>query len=123
MSVESDIYSALTGYAGLSALVSTRVYPQVIPDGATLPAVAYQRVGTEPVQTLHGTVPAARARFSFSAWAATYADALSVIAQVRAALLAAAAFEAVYEFEVDLFDEESRRSGRIADFSIWALNP
>lgn len=42
MSVETNVYSTLTGDAGVSALVGTRVYPNQLPPDVTLPAIAYR---------------------------------------------------------------------------------
>ena len=42
--IEEAIYGALTAHAGLSALVDDRVYPMVLPQDATRPAVTYMRV-------------------------------------------------------------------------------
>lgn len=41
---ESDLYSDLVGDAGVGALVGTRVYPNVLPEDVTLPAIAYRTV-------------------------------------------------------------------------------
>jgi len=41
MSAESELYAALSGHAALTALVSTRIYPDAIPEDQPLPAVVY----------------------------------------------------------------------------------
>lgn len=43
MSLETSIYSVLTGESSISALVSTRVYPVTAPDGADFPLIIYQK--------------------------------------------------------------------------------
>lgn len=59
MSAETDLYAALAAAAPVTALVSTRVYPDAIPLDRGLPAVAYRRVGTEPVTVISSGVPVA----------------------------------------------------------------
>lgn len=54
MSAEQDLYTVLSGNAGVMALVSTRIYPDIVPEDAALPAIAYQRAQTEFVTTIHG---------------------------------------------------------------------
>lgn len=54
MSAESDLYASLSAHAPLVAIVSDRIWPDVIPEGATLPAVVYARVSTEPVVSVSG---------------------------------------------------------------------
>lgn len=41
MSVEETVYSTITGDAGVSAIISTRLYPLALPGDVTLPAAAY----------------------------------------------------------------------------------
>lgn len=87
--VEQGLVSYLNGYAGLTALVSTRVYPYMVPQGATLPCVTYQRIDT-PRSLTHGdsgaTGTLARPRFQLNAWAATLSEAMAIAYQLRAAL-------------------------------------
>ncbi len=61
MSAEADLYSALVGDTSVMSLVDDRVYPDVLPQDKALPAVAYSRVGTEYVNTIHGTSVAQKA--------------------------------------------------------------
>ena len=59
MSAETVLYSTLSGASAVTALVSTRIYPDLVPQDSTLPCVAFQRVSTEPVMTIHSAVPIA----------------------------------------------------------------
>lgn len=61
MSAEASLYSALTGDTSVMLLVDDRVYPDVLPQDKALPAVAYSRIGTEYVNTIHGTSLASKA--------------------------------------------------------------
>ncbi|MGR8921869.1 MAG: tail completion protein gp17 [Gammaproteobacteria bacterium] len=56
MSAESDIYDDLSGAAAVTALVSTRIYPDVRPQDDALPAIVYLRESTEPINTISGSV-------------------------------------------------------------------
>lgn len=82
MNVSGQIYSRLTGYSGVSALVSGRVYPLILPQRPTLPAIAYQQVsdGMDVGTTdLHGQW------YQFGCFASTYAGASALADQVEAA--------------------------------------
>ena len=68
MTLSQALFNYLSTYAGLASLVSTRVYPVALPQGATLPAVTYQ------------------ARFQFTVWASSYADREAIALQLIAAL-------------------------------------
>jgi len=87
--LEESLYGYLSTYAGLTALVSDRVYAFRIPQGATLPCVTFQRIDT-PRILAHDTSGIgsnlAYPRFQFDAWATTYASAKAINDQIRAAL-------------------------------------
>jgi len=89
MSSESELYSALSGRAGLTALVGTRIDPDAIPEGSALPAVVYQRSSTSPVTTIGSVTVAEDVRFAITAWAETRTAADAVADQIDAAVAAA----------------------------------
>lgn len=63
MSAETDLYAALSGAAAVTALVSTRIYPDVVPADVALPCIAYTRTETEFVTTIHSARPVAETAF------------------------------------------------------------
>ena len=89
MSAEADLYSALTARVALTALVSTRIFPDAIPEGCALPAIVYQRASTSPVTTISSVVVAEDVRFVITAWAETRTAADAVSDEVGAALATA----------------------------------
>ena len=90
MSAETDLYAALSASSALASLVGTRIYPDAIPEDQALPAVVYQRAGTDKINTIHGAAIAEDVRFSITAWSKTRTTADSVAAALSAALEAAA---------------------------------
>lgn len=60
MSAEASLYSLLSTAVPVIALVSTRVYPDVAPQDSALPAIVFERAGTEYLNTIHGTTAATR---------------------------------------------------------------
>ncbi len=89
MSAEANLYSALTARAALTALVSTRIFPDVIPEGCALPAIVYQRASTSPVTTIGNVTVAENIRFVITAWAETRTAADAVAVEIGQALAAA----------------------------------
>lgn len=62
MSAESTLYDTLKADAGVLAIVGptadvARIYPDVIPQDADVPAIAFVRVDTEYVSTVHAAAP------------------------------------------------------------------
>lgn len=89
MSAESDLYTILSGHAALTALVSTRIYPDAIPEDKPYPAVVFVRAGTEPIGTIHGTTHGEFASMRIECWGKNRESADAVAAAVNAALVAA----------------------------------
>lgn len=84
--IETVIYSRLTGYAGLSALVSTRVYPSILPQSVTYPAVSFFRVSSERPHAMGVDAGVVIAMYQFDVWASTYTAARQVAKQLILAL-------------------------------------
>ncbi len=118
---ESLLYTRLTGHAGLAALVDTRVYPMLLPQGATLPALTYQRISTVQTYSHQGDSGLATVRMQVDCWGATYASAKAVAAQVKAALsgyTSSAIGRCHLVAERDLYDPETGHYRVIIDFMI-----
>lgn len=116
MSIESDIYDALSGAAGLTALVSDRIYPSAIAQGAALPAVAFARVETEYMNTLAPATALTRARVAVQAWGPVQADVEAVGDAIEAALLAV---NVPPEARYATFDAEMGLYGVTVEFDWW----
>ena len=89
MSLEPALVSYLKAYAGLTALVSTRIYPIAFPDGVTMPCVTYQRIDTpytHTMQTSGATGTLTRPRFQFDVYGETVLAVSNIQDQLRAAL-------------------------------------
>lgn len=63
MNAESDLYSTLSTATQVTNVVGSRIYPDVVPRGVATPCIAFSRVDTEYVMTIHGTLAATRATF------------------------------------------------------------
>ena len=86
MSAETELYAALSGAAGITALVSNRIYPDAIPEEVALPALVFSRLSTEPVVSISGQKFAETVRFQITAWGVTRTAADAVAVQVENAL-------------------------------------
>lgn len=115
MSAEQAIFTALRGIA------ADRVYPDFAPERAACPYIVYQQVGGGALNFLDSSAPGTKnARFRISVWAKTRKDAAAVIAQIEAAMRAAAALRTtVLAAPMALADPETRLRGATQDFSVW----
>lgn len=125
--IEEALYTRLSTFAGLSALVGTRVYPAMAPQQPTFPLCTFQRISSMRVHAMGADVGLANPVVQVTAWGRTYTESANVAGQVRAALQDYAATVGGVEIqrifidnETDLgFDREGGAWGRAIDFSVW----
>lgn len=86
MAIKDALYKFLSTNSGVAALVSTRIYPNAIPQDAALPAIAYQEITAVRDYSHQGQNNTAEPLFQITIEAATYSTAIAVAAAVRAAL-------------------------------------
>lgn len=109
MSVGTDIYTKLTGDAGVSALAGTRVYPNQFKQQDTLPAIRYSRITSTNFHTMSVDVGIERVRYQFDVIDTTYSGADALKDAVKAALRRwrKVGIQDTYLIsESDIFDEE-----------------
>jgi hypothetical protein len=85
MNAEGAIWSAILASAPVTALVGTRVYPMMLPQGPTFPAIVYQRISTVPDMLVDGP-GFAPIRMQLSMWATTFDGARTLADAVVTAL-------------------------------------
>lgn len=90
MSMMPALISHLLADTAVAALVSTRVYPERLPDSTsatpnTMPLITCQMLD-EPVVTTHNVNVIFRARVQVDAWGGSYKSAHSVADAIQAAL-------------------------------------
>jgi len=87
--IDEGLIAYLKTIAGVTSLVSTRIYGKVIPQGATLPCVTQQRISTPRILT-HDTSGATgdliSPRWQIDAWAELDSSAKAITDAIRAAL-------------------------------------
>lgn len=126
MSIETALYARLSGFAGLTAVVGARIYPNIAPPDADAPFVTYQRVSGERLRSLGGAIGYAMPRFQLDAWAGRYATAQAVAAQLRAALVdytgtpdsGTVIHSVMLENDQDLYDDGAKLHRVSLDFRI-----
>lgn len=120
MSVQNDLYTALSGDAGLSALVGTRIYPVRVPQSPAYPLVSYMRVSNSHVNSLSGSSGLDNSRYQFDVYSDTYASANSVADAIIAAMATATTYKSILLSRIDLDHDLDVDKYRITiDFSVW----
>ena len=98
MSIESDIYSALSGAGGVTSLVSTRIYPNLVPENTANPCIDYSLISGTRFHTLMGQNDMRRGVVQISCHADTYAGAKALAAAVIAALQGSGYLQSEFDF-------------------------
>ena len=107
MSAETEVYAALSGHAGLTAIVAARIYPDVLPEKTTYPAVVFSRESTNPIRSISGHYFGADVSLQIGCWGNTRTEADAAGTQAEAALIASGMFprgkNSGYDPETDLY--------------------
>ncbi len=129
--IEAALYDILRLNATVSGQASSRVYPQIIPQDTSFPAIRYNQISGVRGHTLGGTDDMVPARFQVDCYGSSYANARVVADAVRGALdnFSDTAGSVVIQCahlidEGDYFDEtvgvdQLRRYGKTQDYMIW----
>lgn len=87
MSISSDIYTYLIGYASLKALISDRLYPVIDRLGSAEPFIVFEK-DTQNEERAMGTLVQSEASYSFYVVASTHGSMESAAAVLKTALRA-----------------------------------
>lgn len=124
--VRQAVYYQLANTAGVTALTATRIYPKVMPQQPTMPALVYSVVDNDRAQVHRGQTTGSRARVQVTCWGNTEASVSAVKEQVRLAMISAHGTIAgvtiegvVVEGEVEGFESDTVRHWIALDFFVW----
>jgi hypothetical protein len=87
MDITEALQAYLTGDSNFSDLAGTRLYPILIPQDATMPAAAYQQIGSaDEIRGHAGPTGMARARIQFTAAGSDYSSCKGLAAAIKGLL-------------------------------------
>ena len=116
-----DLLEYLLNLPALQALVGSRIYPLMLPQRATLPAIRYQRISTLQEAAHDGPGPR-ESRWQFSVHAGSYASADGAARALRAALDCRRFGPQRTTFlanDLDDYDAETEQFIRHVDVMVW----
>lgn len=123
IAIQSAIYSALGQYAGVSALVGTRIYPDVADQDCARPFIVWMELETEQMNSLAGSVESSGLTnylIEITSWAVSRTASRELDAQVRLAMIAATSFKSLLSNAQTLGQEpDTKLFGYQSDFSVW----
>lgn len=135
--IEAAVRTRLLAVAGVSALVSTRAYPVILPqvrDTTTeLPAITIQRISEERSGVFAGPSGIPGTLVQIDAWAMTYLGVKELGKQIRFALdgyrgatggtEGETVSAAILEQERDEYEPDTKYHRCSQDYRVWWLEP
>ena len=127
MEIEEALFSRLSTFTGLSALVGSRIYPMLMPQNCVNPAITYQKISGAVVQAFQKDTNLAHPIFQVSCWGKTYQEVKGVAKQIKLALRdfsglmggAVPVSAVLIQGEVDDYETDSKTFSIKIDFEIW----
>lgn len=86
MTVEAAVFNLLSSDAGVSGVVSNRIYPVKLPQDPTYPALTYFRVSALRHSVMGNDTGIAEKRVQVSSWAKLYSEVNNLAERVRDAM-------------------------------------
>ena len=117
--IQADIYLILSTSPAISGICSGRIYPQRLPQGATVPAVVYTINEINPIVSLSGESGLDSGRIEIICWAQNYTAAHLLATTVRAAFASSGIATLIGSME-DTEDEETHNFGVVMNMSAWS---
>jgi hypothetical protein len=84
--ISPNLYAYLAAQSGITSLASTRIYPAILPQKPTYPAVLYREEGHDFEETFEGQQGFTKSYYIVDAFATTYAGVDALGAAIRTAL-------------------------------------
>jgi hypothetical protein len=81
--IESALRTRILGDAGISALIGTRIFPLILPQATSFPALTYQRISGERMHSHDGPSGLAGPRIQIDTWATSYIGAKQLADLIR----------------------------------------
>jgi hypothetical protein len=117
--IEQLLYALLSSTASITAITGPRIYPLLLPQDPTLPAIDYSFIGgsSSPTFTTKGYK---RYRVEINCWGNTYSDAVTLRSTVTAALdgYSDGNMSILLISPRDLFDHELLQYQAMAEFYV-----
>ena len=120
--IAETLYSILSGASGITS-ITTGIYPSVIPQSQSAPAIVYQCDGTEFIHTFEdGRNGLVRSSYQIDCYAASVATAESLAAAVVSAL---GNYEThpikrvLLDNRLNLFESETELHRVLLQFLVW----
>ena len=120
MSLAAEIVAHAKADAGLISACGGRIYAITLKQGATLPALTYQRIDGPRIVSHSGDSGLSHPRYQIECWAATYLEAEALAEDVIAAFSGDLGWATGFpEAGPDFYEADPERYRRVVDVQFW----
>ena len=112
--VEAAVKTALKG----NTSAGNNVFAAVLPHNAARPAITYQVINAEPINSFAGSSGLDRVMLQIDAWASTYDSALQIAGEIRP-LMEAAGFKGLLDSRRTEFEDDTKLYRVSSDYWTW----
>lgn len=84
--IADNLYTYMAAQSAITNIVSTRIYPLILPQKPTYPAVTYSEDDSNYTESFTGQTDHVQSIFQIDAWARTYAGATTLGEAIRTSL-------------------------------------
>jgi hypothetical protein len=117
--LETELYSALAADTTITGVTSMRIYPVIMPQDVTFPAITYECISGQPVNGLDGYLGMDNSRMMLNMWATRYDEAKELAEDVHDCLNKIRTFRALLVNHIDGYDVETGLYIVSQDYSCW----
>lgn len=120
-----DAGAAIFARLASATSAGTRVYPHILPQSPTYPAVTYQQVSAVRTHAMGNTGPVVRVRMQVNLWGRTYAEARTLASETLARLGRFAdtigttrVLDVLLDNEFDTYESETQTRRVVQDYTL-----
>ena len=117
--IEDAMYAHLSTVASLTTLVSNRIYPIMMPQDPTLPAITYQRISNNPQWAMGGACGLDNPRMQIDCWTTSFAASKALGDALRKAMAMPGTFNAIQLNDQDIYEVDTEIYRVSMDYSCW----
>lgn len=118
--------AVIFGLLANSTTAGARVYPLILPQQPTYPAVTYQQISSVPMHAMGRDGAVTRVRVQVNSWGRTYADARTLASEVEARLSrfqglgsGVNVLDVLRDNEIETYESDTQTRRVIQDYTLF----
>lgn len=119
MSIEAKLVTLLQNNSDVAALVVDRIYPDILPQSPTYPAITYAELMAGDINTLSGSSDLLNPHMQIDCWATTRLGAKGLANKVKTAIEGGTTIKGFRTSGRSMYEDDVKIYRYSADYSLW----